>query len=518
MSWLGDKWDGLKRRLFGPMQTNLVAPIPDGSSGPTDPRILAQGAQPDWMLELGWSRRYTVDRAQQLQRANMLAGALLERNADHVVGPGFGLRARTGDSGFNLESRLRWEEWAGTPNLCDSRARHRFMPTMVRHYQIGAMRDGDSAWLLKKDGRVRHVGSIEIASPVGAYWRTTEADGVETDLDGKHLAYWIHQPDEVPYPNVRVALQTLVKVPAKDVVFYARTPLGPAQTRGTTAFLGAFRPFERIDGTIMSVADKAEIAARLAMLVIKKSPLPSTQIGGRSTPLTEIKEGALTRLEQDEDIRPVQGADPSTDLIEFARFIVRIVGTRFGQALASILLDHSDHNFSNARASAMETNLIILLQQIELAFMVGEVRNMKTIEWIRNGELGRKLRRRADLMPEDTMRRALRHKWSLPARPLVDPLKERQADLLAYDMGATTLTDILAREGKTVGEVFRMQRREREKAKNYGLPLETIRSNLTREQMETIVTSNGTDDGDDDVKKDSKNRGKNGTHFELQIG
>lgn len=486
--------------------------IPEGHSGPMDPRVNAQGAQPDWKLELGWSRRYTVDRAQQAHAGNMLAGAIIERNSDHVVGLGYPLEVQSGDKGFNKEARLKWEEWSENPKLCDAREQRPFMPDLLGHSQIGDMRDGDSLFVMRSDGKVRLVNSIEIASPVGAYWTTREADGVEMNADGVHQAYWIHQPDGVLYSNIRVALHTLVRVPAKDCVFSARTPLGPQQTRGTTAFLGGFRPLEHVDGLIYSVAGKAQVAARLAMVITKKSPIPSVQVGGSRNPITQIDDGTLTRLEPDEDIKPVQGADPSTNLIEFAEFIVRIASTRWGLSLAMVILDFSDQRLSDARATAIETNKIIELQQDRRARVASEVRAMKMVEWIRKGELGQKLRVRADRMPEETLLRSLKHEWRFPARPLIDPLKERQADLLSYDLGATTLTEILARENKKFGPTVRRQARERDKMFELGLPGASVRSNLSREEVEEIVTESSPPDKGGSKQNGAAANGANRIH------
>lgn len=448
--------------------------FPEAIRSPQDPGVFGRGSQPDFSLEHGWDRRYCVDRAQQLHRANLLAGSIIDRSVEHVIGPGYRLQVLSGDKGFNRDLRLMWEEWCNTPALCDVRARSTYRQLKSQAF-VGKMRDGDSLYYMRTDGRIRVVNSIEIASPTGGYWRTTESDGVEKDLDGKHLFYWIHEPDEVPYSNIRSAIHRLMKVPAKDCVFMARTPLGAPQTRGITAFLGTFVILEQVDGTIMALGKKAQTAAKLSMVITKKSPIPTASFGGdpRKNPLTRLEDNTLTRLEPDEDIKPVQSADPNANMIELLETMIRIVGTRWGLSLATVLLKHDDHNFSNARASSIETHGCTLANQLEVAQSDSEVFAMKTMQFIREGKIRAK---------RSTLEKALRHKWRFPARPLVDPLAERQADLLALDMGTTTYEEIAARDGLTAGERFRKLSHERELKKKYDLP--DVRSSLTREEVE----------------------------------
>lgn len=451
--------------------------FPEGSRSPQDPGVNARGSQPDWALEHGWDRRYCVDRAQQLHRANLLAGSIIDRSVEHVIGPGYRLQVLTSDKGLNRDMRLKWEDWCNTPALCDVRARSTYRQLKIQAY-IGKMRDGDSLYYLRNDGRIRVVNSIEIASPVGGYWRTTESDGVEKDLDGKHTFYWIHEPDEVPYSNIRSAIHRLMKVPAKDCVFMPRVPLGAPQTRGITAFLGTFTILEQVDGLLLSISKKAVTSAKYSMIITKKSPIPSAMFGGdnKKNPLTRIEDNTIVRLEPDEDIKPVQSADPGSNMVELTEVMVRIVGTRWGLSLATVLLKHSDHNFANARASSIETHGCTLAQQIEVGQSDSDVRNMKTMEWIRKGEFhGAK---RSDLQ------KAMKHRWRFPARPLIDPLAERQADQLGLDMGTTTYEEIAARDGMTAGERFRKLSHERKLKARLGLP--DVRSTFTREEVEPM--------------------------------
>lgn len=520
MSKLGDVVRAI-RALFSPASTVGASPapgagltgFPEAHGRPFDPRVSSQGAQPDWSLEQGWDRRYTVDRAQQLHRANLLAGSILERNAEHVVGAGFRSHGMTGDKVLNTESRLMWEEWTDSPFLCDVRARKTFWELeALRH--VGTMRDGDAGHLMREDGRIRLVNSIEIASPTGGYYRTTEADGVERDKDGKHLAYWIFEPDEIPYPNVRTALHRLMRVPAKDVVFTARTPLGYQQTRGITAFLGTFQLLEQVDGTLMAIAVKAQMAAKFAMIITKKSPIPAVSIGGNRNPITKIDDGILTRLEADEDIKPVQSMDPNANMIDLTKLLIRFVGTRFGLALATITLDHSDHNFANAQASETETHACIVSQQLGAGRAASEIRNMKLIEWVRTGKLGARLRRRADQMPEDTYSRLLKHKWGFPCRPPVDRLKQAQADLIELDMGTIDWNMIAARRNLTARELFKRQAQQRAQRKELELP--DVRSSLTRDSLEAAAElMPEADDSGDEGDKKTKQNGASSSRFSL---
>lgn len=438
----------------------------EGTFGRLDPAVLASGASADWSAEVGYDRRNMVDRARQIERSNLLAGSLLDRSTEHVVGTGYELKLLSKDSGYNKEGEEMWREWC--ENDCDSRGEMSFAELMACYYR-SYLRDGDVALLLERNGSLRIVESDEIASPQGGYYRTTQADGVELDRRGRPIAFWVYEPDETPYSDRRRAVNRLRRIPAADMLFLARR-YRAGQTRGMTAFNGCFWVLEQIDGVLEAVTTSYRMAASFGLFVKKKSPIDGTvnipDGTGVQRQAINIEPGAVTQLEPDEDIGQVKAEHPAGTFEMHLKVMVRLCGTRFSLALEHVTLDWTGVNFSNARAGEQEVRNGTKIKQQKMARTSTHVLDWKFLNFMRE----RKLRPRLD---------GLDHVWRLPARDWLDPVAEAQSEMAAIDYSLMTRTQALARRGLTWEDVAEQLATEQKKLKELGLP--DVRGTLTRD-------------------------------------
>jgi lambda family phage portal protein len=436
------------------------------SPSPRDDIPSARGASPDWTLEMGFDRRNMVDVARQLERVNSIAGSVLDRACEHVIGEGFTLKCKTTDEKWNRDTEEAWRDWCRTK--ADSRGMMSFNEMLTVAFR-SVLRDGDCAFVLEHDGSMRLVESDEIASKIGGYTRPTDADGVELDRRGRIKAFHIFDYDPtILWPDRRRAIPRLVRVPAENVIFLARR-LRAGQTRGISAFAGAAWIFQSADDCLESVAIAHHMAASVGWIVAKKNPLGSTGPGGN-----EIKmgPGKIIRLEPGEEISQLQPDNPSGTFDVLMNFLTRIGAARFGVSLELVNYDFTAANYSNMRAQSLETAIACRIKQ---RGMLSHACTQAFAWWIANEIREGRRPARKD---------AHRHVWGVSGTPWQDPEVEIRAAHGAVDGCFDTRRRILAAHGLDFDEVLDELSDEDKKIKAKRPGFDVIRAALTRDYVD----------------------------------
>ena len=450
----------------------------DASPSRIDAQTVSRGTAADWNLELGYDRRRMVDRAIQLEQDNLIAGSLLDRSTENVIGEGFRLRMKSEDDGWNLEAEEFFHEWAD--HHCDVRQTMTFNEILQMTHR-SMMRDGDVGWILNADGTIRPFESSELASPQGGYSRPNMADGVELDKHGAPVAYHIFDPDpNVLWADRRQALSRLTRVPAENVIFFARhTRFG--QTRGLTAFQGLFWILEQLDGTLEAVTVAHRMAALFGLVVKKKSPFSGFAMGqdaaGTARPQIAMEPGGVMRLEPDEDVTQISPAHPGAQTEGHIKNLVRIAGSRFATPMEVVLGDYSASNYSNTRTSILSMSKPRKMRQHYIGHRASDVVRWRLINFLDGSGTSKRVR-------EKIRRDVLRHLWLFTGQPWVDPVAEVQSDQAALDGGFTTKRAVLAKLGYDYDEI--QTERELEQADDETRGLRPVRSTLTREPAPTV--------------------------------
>lgn len=436
----------------------------EGSPTARDDTPQARGASPDWTLEMGFDRRRMVDTARQLERTNSIAGSVLDRACEHVVGEGFTLKCKTDSEAWNRTTEEAWHHWCA--HLADARGMMTFNEMITIAFRSW-LRDGDCGMMLLADNSIRLVESDEIASRIGGYTRPTDADGVELDKKGRIKAFYVFDYDpQVLWPDRRVAIPRLVRVPAENMIFLARR-LRAGQTRGVSAFAGASWIFESADDCLESVAVAHHMAAAAGWIISKKNPMPGTGTNGGEL---KMGPGKVVRLEPGEDITQLQPQHPSDTFEVLMHTLTRVAAARFGMSLELVNYDFTAANYSNMRAQSQETAIACRIKQRGmLTHACGSVFAWWLANEIRDG----RIRGRED---------AHKHTWGVSGKAWADPEVELRSSMGAVDGCLDTRRRILAERGMDFDEVLRELGEERKKIKKAGL--DDIRSNLTRDYVD----------------------------------
>lgn len=455
-----------------------------------DPTVTVRGTSADYELELGYDRRKLVDRARELERSNLLAGALLDRSVEAVVGDGFTLRAQTSDPDWNARVEALWRDWSEDEAAVDARGISTFPELLMLLYR-SRIRDGDAALLLLGDGTLRIVESDEISAPSGGYTRTDHVDGVDLDSRGRPVRFYVYDSrSKVLWADRRFSPARLA-IPAAQIAFLARRTRY-SQTRGLTSFLGAFVALEQLDGTIEAVTVAHRMAAAFGLVIKRNGPMlglrAATDSSGQASRQLHIEPGAIARLDTNEEIQQVQAEHPTTNTFEHIRVLIRLVGTRFGIPLEVILGDYSQSNFSNTKAAMNAARRTWSREQDKLGRAGSKVYRWRVLNWIEQGLLPAR---------ED----AFAHRWLKPGWPWIDPVAEIQAAQAGIDCGLDTRADACARLGIDFERhVVPQLAHEREVLERAGIAI--VRSTLTRDVGATAPASApppAPDEADDQV-------------------
>ena len=160
-----------------------------------------------------------------LRRNNAIVAGVVERFADHVVGPsGIRPQAKTSSDEWNDLAEDYWREWC---KICDSRQR-----VPMRELQRLAVQSrlllGDMGVVLLASGQLQPVEAMRICDPPARARPRRCVNGVVTSDGGVPVAFYVH-PRTVDSGLVDVDRWTAVR--ADDMVFVSR-PFRVDQMRG----------------------------------------------------------------------------------------------------------------------------------------------------------------------------------------------------------------------------------------------------------------------------------------------
>ena len=427
----------------------------------------------DYQLETAYARLDMMFRSRELERDNGLAEGLLSRSVENVVGTGIKPQARTSNKDWNKAAEALFADWAET---CDVRGMDDFYALQGLTFR-SYLRDGDVGTLLLEDGRLQGVESDEIAAPAGKEHDPRQIDGVEVDVAGRPVRYWLVDetaPDlGTRQVSDRKSLTGRFSIPAEDFLFLSRRKR-LKQTRGEPVFSQNAWLFDQIDGNVEAVTISARIAACFGLVVERASPysgLPTTTgADGETYRKWSLEPGMVKELNLGDKISQIAPQQPTQNFGEFVGLMARLVGVPLGLPYELVLLDFSKTNFSSARASLIQAYKTFRAHQVRL---VGSwcrpIWKRLVSRWIAEGLL------------EDLGVESLKHSWTLPGWQWVDPKAEVDSALTAIDAGIKTLHDVITEQGGDYDEKMEQRAQELKDMERLAIPI--VRSASTRDPL-----------------------------------
>lgn len=348
-------------------------------------------------------------------------------------------------------------------------------------------------------------------------------DGVEISDAGEAVAYYIATPSTtLDFVDMRtLSSDSYTRVPAwiahRPSCFHLFLQEDEEQIRGISALSPAMKLFRHLTDSITYELYGQVAAASVPMVVETESPtvaLPGyvetmTERNGEKVYHQNVEAGTLLYLNENERIKSVESSRPSPNFLNFCELILRAVSASVDLPYEAVLKDFSKTNYSSARAALLEAWRVYMVHRgwFEESYcqpiyaMVMEEAYLRGLLVLPQGS--------ADFY--ENFHLWTNATWIGPARGYVDPVKEVNSNILAYEAGFKTWTEIVAEQGQDIEDVIETLLEEAEMkqrlqkitaSSSVGAPVgETVGSGSAL----TTPDEHNNDNDTDDEKTEGKN-------------
>ena len=411
--------------------------------------VSAAGTMADYHYRTEADYLRMLEYARDLDRNDTVLGQGITRLQRNVVGGGYALSPQTGDEGLDEALSERWRDWAEDPDQCDHAGEHDWHALEGLTFR-GLVVDGDTVGLLLRSGALQCVESHRIRTPANARRRKKDqvVHGFLLDSRRRRKEVWITKEDIDPNaPLYRVG--DMDRKPIRDregfrQVLHLYNPKRLSQTRGVTALAPICDMAGMHDDLQFAQLVAAQIQSCYAILV-EQGPQPP---GGTQPATGEASTESLT----DGSTRQIQGVAPGmrvtgkpgqqlkgfsptvphSQFFNHATLILTILAINLDLPLAVLLLDPSNTNFSGWRGAMDQARMGFQeLQRLHIARVHRPTYRFKVRQWISEDPSLRAAAERSDV-------KIYRHLWQPPGWPYIEPLTDRQAELLSVRNALTS--------------------------------------------------------------------------------
>lgn len=423
-------------------------------SRPLDEDSLTRPARPRLRLE-----------AHDLDRNHGLLFGICNRICDYTV-PRLNVTFATEDPEWNAAARKFLLTWY---RRADVRGRNSF-PRLVWLALRLSLLDGDGAFLLLSDGRVRPIESELIVTPGPPPAGKKIVDGVELGANGEAIAFWICSRNASGWPDPSTAR----RYAARDVVFF-RHAYRFDQVRGTAPVDPILTQLMDERDLHVSYLEKVRNDTRHAAVATMQdggASLPRNMLGMDASP-SEAADGEedegpaffddhglkLWTLRPGENVQPITPGTPSANIVSYEEHLVRMMSAALGIPAEFWTLDLRGLSWSTANAVVKIAGDAFRELHDWVAFsIVRPILDWRILLAIRDGELPRP--------PQtETANGLLRsafdaYRLQPPEYLWANEQQHLEAARLGQQLGLPVLSRLAAEIGLTFEELLDMRKKE----------------------------------------------------------
>ncbi len=385
-------------------------------------------------------------RARDLERNSDLMNAVISAYKRNVVGAGYSMQAKTGDSELNKQIEKLWLKWCKKRN-CDVTGTQS-LNQMIR--MAVARKKVDGGIILVK--RYTAQGTIpfqlqvievdelssETMSPNEKGNRVV--GGIEYNSFNRPVGYHIKQ-----YDLSGMGVEKPIYIKADDVIFYF-SKKRPSQIREMSDMTFTIPRIRDVNEFMVAVSVKERIAACLSVFIKKATPRDGFGRGMARSMNTEyegktISPGMIKELNAGDEIQVVNPAGQGSDATSYTKLQQRLIGSGQGISYESVSRDMAEATYSSARQGLIEDELTYSEEKELLCEILDEIYETFVIFAVLCGKLEIK-----DFW--DNKDTYLAHEWIQEPKPWIDPKKESEANMIAIKTGQKTFKQISAENGR----------------------------------------------------------------------
>lgn len=314
--------------------------------------------------------------------------------------------------------------------------------------------------------------------------------GVELDANDRRLAYWLTSRHPGEYGNHAQVKRR--RVPARDMLHLFITDR-PGQIRGVPwvhssirrlNMLGGYEEAElvaaRIGASKMGFYTSEDGASHAAV----DDMAPDGQDYDDRELVEEVEPGMFRELPEGVGFTPFDPQHPTSAFPDFTKAVLRGASSGLNVAYNTLANDLEGVNFSSIRSGVLEEREQWRSLQNWLADVLHDDIYQ---EWLaleidmQGGAL--------NSLPADKISTKFSTiKWQPRGWDWVDPAKDIKAAVDEYNLGSTSLTEIVAKKGKSLDDVFRQRQADDKLAEQYG---QTVGQVINQFSQTTEATNDG---------------------------
>lgn len=271
--------------------------------------------------------------------------------------------------------------------------------------------------------------------------------GIEMDRLGRRVAYWFftrHPGDGTDFVNVTG--EYWKRVPASEVCHVFR-PLRAGQLRGVPMMTPAMVRMRLLDDFDDAALERKRQNARVSGWLTKPAVENEEVAASSEDRFIDWSPGSVHELLPGENFEVSQPADDGRSYEPFQYRNTTAISAVTGLAYHSVTGDTSKSNYTSTRAGTLDSKRVIEPQQhgMYVFQMCRPIWN----RWFAKALLVGLINIGKRLKPNDARRvKHIPTKWDW-----TDPLKDRQAEKIAVEMGWKSRSDVIEAEGYDATEV-----------------------------------------------------------------
>lgn len=419
-------------------------------------------------------------RSRDLAKNSPLARKFLKMCEANIAGPrGFVLQARAADGDTpdrlaNNAIEAAWAEW-GKARYCDVSGRLSFRQ-FTRAVVRAVARDGEALVRLRegadnKFGFAMQLLDVERLDTTlnreASEGRNQIIMGVEMDMDGRPVAYWLASAAVGRDPTGK----KLIRILAGEILHLFFTD-DPEQVRGIPWMHAAMLTVNDLKGYNHAAIVAARIGA--SKMGFFTNPEGSAEELGdgkdeKGVPFTEAEPGQFGVLPNGYDFKSFDPDYPHANYASFVKEHKRDIATGFNVAYNSLANDLEGVNFSSIRSGTLEERENWMTAQADF---IEQFCDIVFEHWLDNALLsGAIVMPNGSALPAAKRRKFEAHEFRGRRWSWVDPLKDIQASVLAIENGLADPYAIAAQQGMDAEDVLAGIARFRAEAARLGVPL-----------------------------------------------
>ena len=389
-------------------------------------------------------------RCRNLRRNDSVTAGIVERISDNVVGNGITPQAKTSDPEWNDAAESFWTDWSKVPDL-RQRINMRSMQKLVTEERIAS---GDCGFVMTTGGQLQPIEGERIATPEKLKDKGV-VDGVRVDpKTGITLGYYVFGRDD--NGTVDTASKNYDFVPRENFI-YCMKPNRFDQVRGIPELAPVINSIQYIHDLQQATLEKAKMDAYKGWFIGQENNTGPGNLGARnagkdvdaSTYEYQLS-GQTIYGNPGDKIESLASNTPNPQYMAFMEKSLRLVGSALGLPYEFVLLDFSEGSYASSRAALLQTYRTFTdWQEWLTSSFLQRTWNWRIAKAIKAGQLPKAP------IGKNGVSEWYKVEWSFPEFGWVDPQNEAQANLLEYQMGTNTITQMNRKKGRDVEDVFR---------------------------------------------------------------